>query len=102
MGFKPLTEGDMAIIVTNGVHQQCPLYEFAGGLFAKMGNGFVRLKANGSTSKSGSRLDHLETDAPLWQDKFGRIATADRPGFRAITLGMDEEKETLQIEVAKP
>lgn len=77
-------EGQVAIIVKGGVYQQAPLYTRNGYLFAKVGNGFVRLAANGSTSQPSTRIDSLVFDGHLCQDGFGRLCDASVKGARSL------------------
>lgn len=79
MGFKAL-EGETAIIAVGGVFKQCDLFTWDGKLFAKTAGGFVRLKADGSTSKDKMRLEHLEYDGPLYRDRFGRLCVDEGDG----------------------
>lgn len=74
-------EGENAIIVQKGVYRQCELYERMGAVYAKVGTGFIRLYANGSTSQAISRLETLAYDGPLFADRLGRLTTqqTDKP-----------------------
>lgn len=82
--FKRL-EGDTAVLWSGGVFKQADLYEWQGGLFAAAAGGFVRLAADGSTSKPGVNLKHLTTEAPLFKDRFGRLATQPGEGRAPLT-----------------
>lgn len=83
--FKPLEpEGQVAVIVKNGVYQQAPLYSRNGYLFAKVGNGFIRLAANGSTSQTSTRIEALVIDVELFEDRLGRLCDGSVKGSRAI------------------
>ena len=75
MSFKQLT-GETVILQSGGVFKQADLYEWDGKLFAKHGNGFIRLKENGSTSKDGINIELLCIDAPLRKDRFGRLCVS--------------------------
>ena len=72
MSFKKL-EGDTAIVVQSGVYKQADLYTLNNGLFASYGNGFVRLKKDGSTSRDKLNLIQLIYDGELHSDQFGRL-----------------------------
>lgn len=85
MSFKPL-EGDLCVIRIKGVYRQCDLYTFNGGLFAKDGGGFIRLKADGSTSKPDAALEHIEIDGPLFKDSLGRLCVVDGDGRKAVAI----------------
>lgn len=77
-------EGQVAVLVRNGVYQQAPLFTRNGHLFAKVAGGFVRLAANGSTSAPNIRIDSIVTDLPLFHDRFGRLCDASVDGAKAI------------------
>lgn len=66
-------DGEAAVIVENGVFKQTDVYTRDGQLFAKLGSGFVRLMADGATTKSRCRLDALSWSGPLYSDTFGRL-----------------------------
>ena len=85
MGFQPVT-GDTAILCSNGVFQQCDLYEWGGGLFAEVSGGkFVRLRADGSTSKTSVRLEYLDYAGPLFRDRLGRLLITQSDGAVPLT-----------------
>ena len=96
MGFKIL-EGDICIINTNGIYQQCDLYTLDGSLFAKVGSGFIRLKADGSTSKARSMLNSIECEVDLYKDKFGRLSITNKDGYKPVSISPTPEG-TLLIE----
>lgn len=77
--FQPV-EGDTAIIVEGGLYKCADLFTRGGYLFAKAGGGFVRLYADGSTSKPKCRIDTLATPLPLFRDAFGRLGLASMSG----------------------
>jgi hypothetical protein len=58
--FTELT-GDHAILFVNGVYTQVQLYTRNQELFAKHGQGFVRLNSDYSTSKPKLKLESLLT-----------------------------------------
>lgn len=76
MFFKKV-EGEAAVLIMNGVYAQVDLYTRNGYLYAKVGGGFVRLFADGSTTKAKMRLDTLSWDGPLRADRLGRLCTTD-------------------------
>jgi hypothetical protein len=86
--FKQV-EGENAIVVEGGVFKQADLYTRDGYLYAKAAGGFVRLYADGSTSKAKCRLDVLTFDKPLCADKFGRLCDASVSDARSL----EREKE---------
>lgn len=75
MSFFQHVEGEAAILVENGVYRQVDLYQRDGYLYAKVGNGFVRLMADGATTKAKLRLDFMSFDKPLYRDGMGRLCT---------------------------
>lgn len=79
-------EGDTAMLVQGGVYKTTELYVWAGKLFAKAAGGYIRLRTNGTTSKDGVRLEHMEIEQPLFSDKFGRLATVDGDGFKPVAV----------------
>lgn len=83
MFFKQI-EGDAAILVENGVYKQVDLYSRNGYLFAKLGSGFVRLMADGSTSKHKLRLDTISYEGNLGSDGLGRLCSGDHPKFKPL------------------
>lgn len=87
-------EGDTVMLLQSGVYKPSELYEWGGALFAKAAGGYVRLRVNGTTSKDGVSLQHMETDKSLFSDKFGRL-TLEKSGNKPIALGGDGK---LQIE----
>lgn len=89
MGLFQQIEGDNAVIVESGVYKQADLYVRDGYLYAKAGGGFVRLYADGSTSKAKCRLDVLMFYKSLRADKFGRLCDTSVTGASSL----DEAKE---------
>lgn len=83
MFFKQI-EGEAAILASGGVYRQADIFERNGYLFAKQGTGFIRLCADGSTSKPKTRLETLSCDAPLAADRYGRLCRPDVPGSKAL------------------
>ena len=83
--FKKL-EGDTALLKQGGVFKPCELYTFQGGIYAKLGGGYVRLRADGTTSKDGVNFDYLEYDGPLFADRFSRLTAENGPKFRPIHI----------------
>ena len=71
--FQPI-EGDAAILSIRGVYKQAKLYTMDGHLFAEASGGFVRLAADGSTSKEHMRIVKLVTDIELFKDPLGRLS----------------------------
>lgn len=88
--FKKIDD-DEALVVEAGVYKPVELYEMNGALFAKCKGGFVRLKANGSTSHSNVKLMTLHREGQLFQDKFGRLCTEGGDGRRELFLSMEED-----------
>jgi hypothetical protein len=77
-------EGDQALVVLGGVYRVADLYERDGKLFAAISGGYVRINANGLTSKDKMRVESLVTEEPLYKDRFGRLCIAPGPGRDAL------------------
>lgn len=88
--FKPLEpEGQVAILVRGGIYKQVPLYTRNGYIFAKSGDGFVRLTSSGATSATSApatRIESLVMDFELFEDQFGRLCDASVTGAKAIPV----------------
>lgn len=84
MSFFREVEGEAAVLVENGVFKQVPLYTRDGYLYAKAGGGFVRLMADGSTSKARQRLEFMSWTGPLAKDAFGRLCGPDTPRAKVL------------------
>jgi hypothetical protein len=82
MFFKEL-EGEAAVLVDNGVYKQVPLFSRNGYLYAKTAGGFVRLMADGSTTKARMRLDTISV-AELAKDSMGRLCQPEVKGSSAL------------------
>lgn len=80
MAFFQKVEGDAAVIVENGVYKQVDLYTRDGMLYVQSGGGFIRLFADGSTTKAKTRLDFMSFDHGLFKDSLGRLCTAEAKG----------------------
>lgn len=74
--FKEL-EGDVAIVASGGVYKQVPIFTRNGYLFAAVSGGYVRLKADGTTSKDKLRLVHIETEVELHKGQFGYLGDSE-------------------------
>lgn len=92
--FKHI-EGDVAILKQGGVYKTADLYEWRGGLYAKAAGGYVRLNANGTTTRDGVNIESLVCDKPLFKDRFGRIELTPGAGSKALML--DATTETLKL-----
>lgn len=84
MSFFKHIEGEAAIVVNNGVYRQCDLYERDGYLYAKVGNGFVRLMSDGATTKPKTRLETLSWTGDLNSDRMGRLCRPQVKGSKLI------------------
>lgn len=71
--------GAQVLLKQGGVFKPANLYEFGGALFAAAAGGYVRLYADGSTSKDKLNFGELHYDGPLTKDRFGRLR-ADKEG----------------------
>lgn len=90
-------EGEAAIIVERGVYKQVPVFTRNGFLYAKAAGGFVRLYADGSTTKPHCRLDTLTWEGPLCRDGLGKLCSPEVAGSlplaspqRQLLLGAGE------------
>lgn len=88
-------EGDTAILVHRGVYRSADLFSWDGKLFAQVAGGYVRLRADGSTTKDGVRLEHMEFEGPLYADRFGRLTVQGGEGRKPVALTAEG---VLQIE----
>lgn len=93
--FKRIDD-DEAVIVENGVFRPAEVYERDGLLFVKAKGGFVRVKADGSTSHPNVRVETLAREGPLYKDAFGRLAVSMADGRKPVML--THSGETMQIE----
>lgn len=93
MGLFKELEGDVAILIENGVYKQVPVYTRDGYIFAKLGGGFVRIMSDGSTTKAKVRLDTIMTEHPLMRDAVGRLCMAGVSGAKAL----DDRSKTLLL-----
>ncbi|PTX49075.1 hypothetical protein IQ03_02450 [Gemmobacter caeni] len=84
MGMFKEVEGEVAVIVKNGVYRQCPLYVRNGYFYAKDGGGFVRLYHDGSTTVSKCRLDEISYDGELRRDALGRLCDGTVAGAKLL------------------
>lgn len=84
MSFFKEIEGEAAILVENGVYKQVPVYSRDGYIYAKVSGGFVRLMADGATTKAKMRLDFMTSEMPLCRDALGRLCQPDVKG--AVSL----------------
>lgn len=75
MSFFQEVEGEAAVLVENGVYHQVPLYTRDGFIYAKAKGGFVRLMADGATTKAKLRLDFMSWTGDLARDPLGRLCT---------------------------
>lgn len=84
MGLFQEKEGDVAIVVENGVYKQVPVYVRDGYIYAKVNGGFVRIMADGATTKAKMRVDNLLWEGELARDNLGRLCTPDAPGAKSL------------------
>lgn len=74
-------EHQQAVVVSNGTYQQVDLYARGSQLFAKHGSGYVRLYADGSTSKPKLRLDTLTIPAHMMRkSELGKLRYSTNAG----------------------
>jgi hypothetical protein len=92
--MKPI-EGESAMLVEKGVYKPADLYEMDDYLFAKVGSGFVRLDANGGTSKPSAKLHKLMYEGPLYKDQLGRLCVS--PGAKRAALESNVQQKLLGV-----
>lgn len=81
MSFFKKIEGEGAIVVERGIYKQVELYERDGFIYAKAAGGFVKIMADGSTSKLGGnlKLDFMSwpENMKLAKSRFGYLCSTD-------------------------
>ena len=92
MGLFQKLETAQAILSVGGVYQQVDLYEWNGGLFAKHGAGYVRLYADGSTSKPKLVIQQLSLDQPLARDPLGKLVSSNYTGVKVTLASKQSDK----------
>lgn len=70
--FTEVTDGK-AITISGGVYRQVSVYRRADRLYARHGNGYVRLLQGGTTSAPAVRWLELDTPDIQSQEKFGGV-----------------------------
>ena len=83
MSFFKQAEGEAAVLVERGLYRQVDVYTRDGYLYAKLSGGFVRLMADGSTTRPGVSLDFLSYSGPLAQ-RLGRLCESGTAGSREL------------------
>lgn len=73
MGVFKESEGEVAILVRNGVWMQVPIYTRDGYLYGKISGGFIRLNSDKSTSATIYKIDAITWTGKLGRDKLGRL-----------------------------
>lgn len=68
-----IVEGEVAILTSKGVFRQTTVYKRRGGIYAKWGSGFIRLRSDGGTSIPNVRVETLTWEGPLGTDVHGRL-----------------------------
>jgi len=77
MGLFQKVEGATAILSQNGIYRQVNVYTRDHYVYAELGTGFIKLMADGSTTKARCRLDMIVHDDPLYVDSLGRLVTSN-------------------------
>lgn len=84
--FQKIDESE-ALIVTGGVYKPVSVYQGPeGGLFLQVPGGFVRAKADGSTSKHNVRLVQLHHETRILKDSFGRLCVTEGAGRKPLYI----------------
>lgn len=84
MGLFKEVEGASVVIVEGGVYKATEAFTRDGFLYAKAGAGFVRLYADGSTTKPRCRVDTLHFDHMLFKDALGRLCDGSVSGAKSL------------------
>jgi hypothetical protein len=74
--FNPI-EGRV-LIVSAGTYKPAPLYEYGGAVYAKYGQGYIALKANGDTSKNKVWWKDIELELET-RNHIGKLVLVNRP-----------------------
>lgn len=82
--FTEIT-GAQVLLKQGGVFKPAKLYNMGGALFAASSGGYIRLYANGSTSKDKVHFGERHFDGALTQDRFGRLRVDADPLHLAFT-----------------
>lgn len=85
MTLFQIVETEQAIVSENGTYKQADLYQRDGLLYAKIGSGYVRLYADGTTTKPKVRLDFLTGPIDVARDVCGRLCIAGITGSKPLT-----------------
>lgn len=97
--FKRLDD-DEALIVERGVYKSAEVYSGpGGGLFVKAKGGFVRLKADGSTSHDSVRMQMLQRNSTLYQDRFARLCAVPGENTKEVELQFDANEQITTFRV---
>lgn len=83
--FFQKIDSHAAIIVENGVYRQVDVYRRGNRLFAKVGSGFIRLMADGSTTKAKARLDAISIEKPLYKSRMGHLLLVAEEGAKQLS-----------------
>jgi hypothetical protein len=84
MSFFREVEGEAAILIENGVYKQTAIFVRDEQLYAKVSGGFIRLMADGSTTKAKCQLNFLSWNGTLCRDALGRLCTSEAPGAKLL------------------
>lgn len=79
-------EGDSVLLWNRGVFKVADLWTFEDGLYASAAGGYIRLYANGGTSRAGVVVKKLVTSQKLWVDTYGRLAISYAPDRKLLTV----------------
>jgi hypothetical protein len=85
MSFFQQIEGEGCILMLAGTFYQTTLWARDGYLYAKHGAGWVRLMADGATSKAKLRLDFMTLPTPPCRDALGRLCMPTVAGAKPLT-----------------
>lgn len=88
MEYFSIITGATVLIHTNGVYRQADLYARGSAIYAKVGNGFIKIGIGGATSTPRTRW--AEFDA-------GEAAIiTEKPGCAPVLEGMGDVREAAE------
>lgn len=78
-------EGETVVLLSGGTYYQRPLFTRGGSLYAAWGQGFVRLLADGITTRPKLRVDQFCMTVPVYRDGLGRLTLTQVPGSKLLS-----------------
>lgn len=84
-GLFTILEGETVVLTSGGTYYQKPLFTRGGYLYAAWGQGFVRLLADGVTTRPKLRVNQFCTTMPVYRDNIGRLSLTQMPGSKLLS-----------------